>query len=365
MSDRVMVDWARRAPQLVSVVLLAGFTCLIGARGAVARAAQPEVAGKQASRASDELETATFGGGCFWCTEAFFEELTGVYSVVAGYSGGFVENPSYQQICTGTTGHAEVIQIVFNARIVPYEDLLEVFWKTHDPTTLNRQGADVGPQYRSVIFHHNERQRQLAEQYKRKLDESRAFDAPIVTEISPFQSFYPAENYHQDYFEGNPKERYCQVVIAPKMTKFRKVFREKLKAASDAGRRVTKSNAQWKAQLTDQQFRVTRQKEAEQPFSGEHVSSTAPGTYLCVGCGLPLYDAATKYDAGSGWPSFWAPVNKDHVMTAMDRRGSQPRTELKCTRCGAHLGHLYNDGPPPTGSRHSVYSAALKFEPPR
>ncbi len=174
-------------------------------------------------------DTATFGTGCFWCTEAIFEQLEGVKKVSSGYSGGHVPNPSYEEVCTGTTGHAEVVQIVYDPEIISFDELLAVFWKTHDPTTLNRQGNDVGPQYRSVIFYHNEEQRQKAEMYKKKLDESGAFDHPIVTEISPFDKFYVAEAYHQDYYRNNPSQAYCYYVIKPKLEKFKKVFAHKLK----------------------------------------------------------------------------------------------------------------------------------------
>lgn len=177
----------------------------------------------------DNLEKATFGSGCFWCSEAIYERVDGVVSVTSGYAGGTVENPTYEQVCTGTTGHAEVIQITYDHRIINYDALLEIFWKTHDPTTLNRQGNDVGTQYRSVIFYHNEKQKQLAEKYKFELDKSGAWDNPIVTQIVPFTTFYKAEGYHQDYYENNPSQGYCAFVIAPKVEKFEKVFRDKLK----------------------------------------------------------------------------------------------------------------------------------------
>ena len=172
---------------------------------------------------------ATFGNGCFWCTEAVFSDLKGVDKAVSGFSGGFVKNPSYRDACSGNTGHAEALQITYDPKVISFQKLLEVFWETHDPTTLNRQGADVGTQYRSAIFYHNEEQHKLAEEYKKKLAASGAFDGPIVTEITPFANFYPAEDYHQDYFKLNGKEPYCQFVIRPKVEKFRKVFAADLK----------------------------------------------------------------------------------------------------------------------------------------
>jgi peptide-methionine (S)-S-oxide reductase len=176
------------------------------------------------------LQQATFGGGCFWCTEAVFQQLRGVKAVVSGYSGGHVEKPTYEQVCGKHTGHAEVIQVTFDPAQTSYAELLEVFFKTHDPTTLNRQGNDVGPQYRSVIYFHDDEQRRTAEEVKRELDASGAFDAPIVTAIEPLRNFYPAEDYHQNYYADNPGQGYCAFVIAPKVEKFRKVFKDRLAA---------------------------------------------------------------------------------------------------------------------------------------
>lgn len=177
----------------------------------------------------NKMEVATFGNGCFWCTEAIFQNLKGVEKVVSGYSGGHVDNPTYKQVCTGTTGHAEVIQMEYDPNIITYDELLEVFWKTHDPTTPNRQGNDIGPQYRSAVFYHNEEQKEKAEKYKKELNEAGAFNAPIVTEITAFEKFYPAEDYHQNYFNLNDSQPYCNYVIKPKVEKFEKVFKDKLK----------------------------------------------------------------------------------------------------------------------------------------
>ncbi len=176
-----------------------------------------------------QLETATFGAGCFWCVEAVFLKLKGVHKVVSGYTGGTTVNPTYQAVCMGMTGHAEVVQIQFDPRVISYEELLEVLWHTHDATTLNRQGADVGTQYRSVIFYHTEKQQCLAEKSKAAMNASDMWEAPIVTEITPIDTFYPAENYHQNYFELNPSQPYCQLVIHPKIRKFTKGFKDKLK----------------------------------------------------------------------------------------------------------------------------------------
>ncbi len=176
-----------------------------------------------------KMAEATLGGGCFWCVEAVFQRLEGVQKVVSGYAGGKVDNPTYKQVTTGLTGHAEVCRIVYDPSKLEFKDILEVFWKTHDPTTLNQQGADVGTQYRSVIFYHDEEQRKIAEEYKKKLDESKIFSASIVTEISPLTKFFPAEDYHQNYYNLNPNQGYCQFVVKEKVEKFKKIFGDKAK----------------------------------------------------------------------------------------------------------------------------------------
>jgi peptide-methionine (S)-S-oxide reductase len=178
---------------------------------------------------SNQREMATLGGGCFWCVEAVYQDVQGVQQVVSGYAGGFVDNPTYQQVCSGATGHAEVTQITFDPMVISYEDLLYIFWRTHDPTTLNRQGADVGTQYRSVIFYHNDEQKAIAEKSLRETNESGLWADPIVTEIVPAPKFYSAEEYHQDYYRSNSNQPYCRVVIDPKVRKFKKEFQDKLK----------------------------------------------------------------------------------------------------------------------------------------
>jgi peptide-methionine (S)-S-oxide reductase len=179
--------------------------------------------------AERKLETATLAGGCFWCVEAVFDELRGVESVVSGYTGGDGPNPTYQQVCSGATGHAEAVRISFDPRVVSFRELLEIFFTVHDPTTLNRQGGDVGTQYRSAIFYHTAEQRETAERVIAELNEQRIWDAPIVTQIAPLAEFYEAEDYHQEYFRNNPGQGYCQAIVAPKVSKFRRKFVEKLK----------------------------------------------------------------------------------------------------------------------------------------
>ena len=189
----------------------------------------PALGAEESADSAAGPQLATFGNGCFWCTEAVFQQLKGVEKVVSGYTGGHVDNPTYKQVCSGTTGHAEVIQITYDPRVISYAALLEAFWRTHDPTTLNRQGNDVGTQYRSAVFYHTPRQKELAELYKAKLDEAKVFPRPIVTEIVPAAKFYPAEDYHQNFFNDNPTQPYCRAIIPGKIDKLKKVFADKMK----------------------------------------------------------------------------------------------------------------------------------------
>lgn len=214
-------------------VLFGLFLSMAGLNACMSQKSEVKKMEKEQSVKEKEIDTktesATFGAGCFWCVEACFADLKGVISVTSGYSGGHKKNPTYKEVCEGTTGHAEVACIVFDPAIISFEELLEVFWFVHDPTTLNRQGNDIGTQYRSVVFYHSDEQKRLAELYKNKLNESGAFDSPVVTEISPLKNYYAAEDYHQNYFENNPENPYCNAVVRPKVEKFRKVFKDRLK----------------------------------------------------------------------------------------------------------------------------------------
>lgn len=318
------------------------------------------------------LKLATFGNGCFWCTEAVFRELRGVYGVTSGYTGGSIPNPTYQQVGTGATGHAEAIQIEYDPEQISYTELLEVFWKTHDPTTLNRQGADIGTQYRSAIFYHDQQQQKLAEELKAELDKSRAFRKPIVTEVVAATEFYPAEGYHQDYFAANPNQGYCRAVIVPKLKKFRKVFADKLRTDKPAQPRKADademppdtdfSKINWKVRLTREQYRVTELAGTEQPFKNEFWNLNADGEYRCVRCGQLLFESDSKFDSGCGWPSFDVAAENGAVVLKPDLTLGMIRTEVRCSRCDAHLGHLFDDGPTETGQRFCINSASLRFK---
>ncbi len=214
---------------IINILYLTGILVIAALTGCSSRSSGGEAGKEKVMMENNRLDTATFGGGCFWCIEAAFSQLRGVENVSSGYSGGSVANPTYEEVCTGETGHAEVVRIIYDPELISYDKLLEVFWSVHDPTTLNRQGNDTGTQYRSVIFYHNENQKTAAEKQIKALNESGILNGPVVTELSPFEKFYKAENYHQDYYVNNSNKPYCSFTIKPKLEKIRKVFGELLK----------------------------------------------------------------------------------------------------------------------------------------
>ena len=310
----------------------------------------------------DNAEVATFGAGCFWCTEAVFEELEGVLKVESGFAGGHIKNPTYKEVCSGTTGHAEVAKITFDPSVIPYEVLLDVFWTTHDPTTLNRQGADVGTWYRSAIFYHSEAQKLAAEKSIKEVA-SKIWDNPIVTEVSPITNFSMAEDYHQDYYELNPNYGYCVAVINPKMDKLREKFADRLKGnkkASVKGEFPPVLDKGSYNELNKTEKYVIEEKGTERSFTGKFVDNKEEGTYICRRCNLPLFTSESKFKSGTGWPSFDDIIKEGNVKEVPDTDGR--RVEIVCGHCDGHLGHVFkNEGFTDKNTRHCVNSVSLDF----
>ncbi|WP_302848203.1 MULTISPECIES: peptide-methionine (S)-S-oxide reductase MsrA [Paenibacillus] len=299
-----------------------------------------------------KLEKATFAGGCFWCMVQPFEELPGIVKIVSGYTGGHKENPTYEEVCSETTGHTEAVQITFDPELFPYEKLLQIYWQQIDPTDSGGQFFDRGSSYRTAIFYHTDEQKRLAEASKKALEESGRFNKPIVTEIVPAARFYPAEDYHQDYHKKN-SYRY-------------KMYRQ------GSGRdtflkehwRLHKNEQQLRNSLSPVQFEVTQNNATEPPFRNEYWNHKEEGIYVDIVSGEPLFSSLDKFDSGCGWPSFTKPLRHSNITEHLDTSHGMIRTEVRSRNGDSHLGHVFEDGPRDKGGlRYCINSAALRFIP--
>ncbi len=319
---------------------------------------------------SSGQSVATFAGGCFWCMEPPFEKLAGVKKVISGYTGGKTKNPTYEEVSHGSTGHVEAVQIHFDPAVISYQDLLEVFWRNVNPTDAGGQFVDRGASYVTGIYVHDEAQIKLAKASKMKLEKSKRYNKKIVTPIVQAMEFYPAEDYHQDYYKVNPvrykyyRYRSGRDQFIEKTWGNEREYKPMKISMEDSGEKFTKpSDNELKKRLTAMQFKVTQKEGTEPPFDNEFWENKKPGIYVDVVSGEPLFSSLDKFKSGTGWPSFTRPLVPENVETKTDTSFFMKRTEVRSAIADSHLGHLFEDGPQPTGLRYCINSASLRFIP--